>query len=75
MADRVSRVAAEGRMMLGASASAHATVTTRDTVVEVIADVRAFHDLREQWNELLEATESSNPFLTWEWMRRVVGAR
>ena len=54
-------------MMPGASTSVHANVG-HDTVVEVIADVRAFHDLREQWNALLEATESWNPFLTWEWM-------
>ena len=54
-------------MMPGASTSVHANVG-HDTVVEVIADVRAFQDLREQWNALLEATESWNPFLTWEWM-------
>ena len=53
--------------MLGALASTGKSVT-HDTVVEVIADVRAFHDLGDQWNALLEAAESWNPFLTWEWM-------
>ena len=37
-------------------------------MIEVITDTRAFHALREEWNSLLDATASWNPFLTWEWM-------
>ena len=37
-------------------------------MITVITDVRAFHDLREEWNNLLDASPSWNPFLTWEWM-------
>lgn len=40
----------------------------QDAVVDVIADVRAFHAMREQWNALLDASGAWNPFLTWEWM-------
>jgi CelD/BcsL family acetyltransferase involved in cellulose biosynthesis len=37
-------------------------------MINVITDIRAFHELREEWNRLLDASGSWNPFLTWEWM-------
>lgn len=37
-------------------------------IVAVIADAGEFHALRGEWNALLDATGSWNPFLTWEWM-------
>jgi CelD/BcsL family acetyltransferase involved in cellulose biosynthesis len=37
-------------------------------MITVISEVRAFQAMREPWNALLDASESSNPFLTWEWM-------
>lgn len=37
-------------------------------MITVITDIRAFQELREEWNSLLDASGSWNPFLTWEWM-------
>jgi CelD/BcsL family acetyltransferase involved in cellulose biosynthesis len=37
-------------------------------MINVITDSRAFQELREEWNSLLDASGSWNPFLTWEWM-------
>ena len=39
-----------------------------DPIVGVIADAGEFRALRDEWNALLDATASWNPFLTWEWM-------
>lgn len=36
--------------------------------VERIEDVARFETLREEWNELLEASDSNCLFLTWEWL-------
>jgi CelD/BcsL family acetyltransferase involved in cellulose biosynthesis len=36
-------------------------------VVEEVKDATAFAALRPHWNELLHASSSDNPFLTWEW--------
>jgi CelD/BcsL family acetyltransferase involved in cellulose biosynthesis len=35
--------------------------------VQLVEDANAFAALRPQWNELLRASVSDNPFLTWEW--------
>lgn len=35
--------------------------------VQLVEDASAFAALRPQWNELLRASVSDNPFLTWEW--------
>lgn len=37
-------------------------------MVEVIEDTASFERLREEWNELLEASASDCLFLTWEWL-------
>ena len=37
-------------------------------MITILTDIRAFHDLRQEWNRLLDASGSWNPFLTWEWM-------
>lgn len=37
-------------------------------MITVITDTRAFHDLHEEWNNLLDSSETWTPFLTWEWM-------
>jgi CelD/BcsL family acetyltransferase involved in cellulose biosynthesis len=37
-------------------------------MITVITDIRAFQEMREEWNRLLDASGSWNPFLTWEWM-------
>ena len=44
--------------------SARASLTT----VERIADVPGFEALRDEWSELLEASDSDCLFLTWEWL-------
>lgn len=44
--------------------SAPATRTT----VERIAEVSGFEALRDEWSELLEASDSNCLFLTWEWL-------
>ena len=36
--------------------------------VECVRDTRGFTALRPQWHELLRASASDNPFLTWEWL-------
>jgi CelD/BcsL family acetyltransferase involved in cellulose biosynthesis len=36
--------------------------------VECVSDSWGFTSLRPRWNELLRASESDNPFLTWEWL-------
>ena len=38
-------------------------------MINVITDIREFQELRDEWNGLLDASASWNPFLTWEWMR------
>ena len=38
------------------------------TTVERIADVSGFEALRDEWSELLEASDSNCLFLTWEWL-------
>src|SRR5262245_13154204 len=35
--------------------------------VQVVEDATAFAALAPHWNELVRATVSNNPFLTWEW--------
>ncbi len=35
---------------------------------ELVTDPRAFEELREEWNELLQDSASDGFFLTWEWM-------
>ncbi|MBI2359841.1 MAG: GNAT family N-acetyltransferase [Deltaproteobacteria bacterium] len=37
-------------------------------MVEVIEDTAGFERLREEWNELLQASRSPCFFLTWEWL-------
>ena len=44
------------------------TVATAPVSVQCITDAEAFAALREEWNELLLASASNNPFLTWEWL-------
>lgn len=34
----------------------------------VVEDTASFEQLREEWNELLEASDSNGLFLTWEWL-------
>jgi CelD/BcsL family acetyltransferase involved in cellulose biosynthesis len=36
--------------------------------VECVEDAWGFTSLRPRWNELLRASDSDNPFLTWEWL-------
>jgi CelD/BcsL family acetyltransferase involved in cellulose biosynthesis len=38
-----------------------------DVIVQEVKDATAFAALRPDWNELLRASSSDNPFLTWEW--------
>ncbi|HET9361517.1 MAG TPA: GNAT family N-acetyltransferase [Vicinamibacterales bacterium] len=38
------------------------------TVVEIIDRPSDFEALRPQWNELLSASATASPFLTWEWV-------
>ena len=54
-------------MILGSPSSVQASPVTPDRV-EVIGDARAFAEMRVEWNALLDASGSWNPFLTWEWM-------
>ena len=50
------------------------TVIDRDAevgtglTVECIADHERFAAMRDEWNDLLRASASDNPFLTWEWL-------
>ena len=55
-------------MILGSRPVAPVPLVEHDATVDVIADVRAFQALRDEWNALLDASASWNPFLTWEWM-------
>jgi CelD/BcsL family acetyltransferase involved in cellulose biosynthesis len=41
--------------------------TKTAVVVEEVKDATAFAALRPHWNDLLRASSSDNPFLTWEW--------
>jgi len=36
--------------------------------IEVLEDVKGFHALKEEWNELLRNSPVNGLFLTWEWM-------
>jgi CelD/BcsL family acetyltransferase involved in cellulose biosynthesis len=36
--------------------------------VESISDPATFAAMRDEWNDLLRASASDNPFLTWEWL-------
>jgi len=36
--------------------------------VDCVEDAWGFTSLRPRWNELLRASDSDNPFLTWEWL-------
>jgi CelD/BcsL family acetyltransferase involved in cellulose biosynthesis len=38
------------------------------TTIEIVRDTAGFSRLREEWSELLEASESDCLFLTWEWL-------
>jgi len=38
------------------------------TTVERISDLAGFESLRDEWNELLDASDSDCLFLTWEWL-------
>lgn len=40
---------------------------TRGLTTEIVEDRRAFLRLEPEWNALLQASSSDNPFLTWEW--------
>jgi len=53
--------------MLTAAASEVATVPSPITV-EQVGEAAAFSDLRQEWADLLEASESDCIFLTWEWL-------
>ena len=55
-------------MILGRHTFAPVLPVEHGTTVDVIADARAFEALRDEWNALLDASGSWNPFLTWEWM-------
>jgi CelD/BcsL family acetyltransferase involved in cellulose biosynthesis len=50
------------------TAAAPAVVTLPPLLVEQISEAAAFSRLREDWAELLEASESACVFLTWEWL-------
>jgi CelD/BcsL family acetyltransferase involved in cellulose biosynthesis len=53
----------------GRSLAADITRRAATTVtVQQIEDATAFAALRPHWNELLRASASDNPFLTWEWL-------
>jgi CelD/BcsL family acetyltransferase involved in cellulose biosynthesis len=41
----------------------------RRVTVDCIEDPQAFTALEHEWRELLQASASDNPFLTWEWQR------
>jgi CelD/BcsL family acetyltransferase involved in cellulose biosynthesis len=43
-------------------------VVSERLTVDQITDVEAFEALREEWDELLAASDSSCVFLTWEWL-------
>lgn len=45
------------------------TVTPAGVTVDVIGDVQGFDRLRGEWPELLAASASNTPFLTWDWLR------
>ncbi|WP_417910189.1 GNAT family N-acetyltransferase [Candidatus Electronema sp. PJ] len=36
--------------------------------IEVVQDVNIFKELKEPWDDLLDKSESSSVFLTWEWL-------
>ena len=36
--------------------------------VETIDDVSGFGAMRQEWDELLQSSDSDGPFLTWEWL-------
>ena len=52
----------------GASPLAGPTVGHSMLAVDCIEDAAAFARLRPEWDELLAASESDCPFLTWEWL-------
>ena len=39
-----------------------------DLTTQVITEVPAFLELQRHWNEVLDASVSRTPFLTWEWL-------
>jgi CelD/BcsL family acetyltransferase involved in cellulose biosynthesis len=53
--------------MLTAAAPGVVTVPS-PLAVEQLAEAEAFSELRQEWVELLEASESACIFLTWEWL-------
>ena len=56
-------ISSEGRSLVADVARRAATPVT----VQQVEDATAFKALRPRWNELLRASVSDNPFLTWEW--------
>jgi CelD/BcsL family acetyltransferase involved in cellulose biosynthesis len=40
----------------------------RHSTIDIVDSVSRFEELREEWNELLEASSSACLFLTWEWL-------
>jgi len=55
--------------MIGTSTTAVSLPrAARDLSTQVITDAAAFLDLKPHWNELLDTSVSSTPFLTWEWL-------
>jgi CelD/BcsL family acetyltransferase involved in cellulose biosynthesis len=36
--------------------------------LELIQSVEGFHNLQDEWQELLKASDTDRPFLTWEWL-------
>lgn len=55
-------------MILGNHPRAQAILADHGVTVDVMADARVFETMRDEWNALLDASASWNPFLTWEWM-------
>jgi len=56
-------MSSDGRRLAADVAPRAATPVT----VQQVEDAAAFAALRPDWNELLRASLSDNPFLTWEW--------
>jgi CelD/BcsL family acetyltransferase involved in cellulose biosynthesis len=42
--------------------------TVHNVTVECVGETWGFTALRPRWNDLLRASSSDNPFLTWEWL-------
>ena len=54
---------------MNALVATHALVSApRDIEASVVDSLSAFTALRGEWNEMLDASTSASPFLTWEWL-------